>query len=106
METTGDISSIQATGTTKEFTEGINNLKASTGFVRDMTYCRLKSIGLSYEFPLRLLHPMGLKGGKLYVEGQNLWTGRNGYAGDPTILQSYMGIPSAAAILIGLEIKF
>jgi hypothetical protein len=102
----GDISQFQGIGTTANFTDRIEELKASDKFVRDMSYCRLKTAGISVDLPLPLLQRIGLKEGKVYLEGQNLWTVRKGYAGDPSIIQSYMGIASASAVLFGLELKF
>ena len=49
----------------------INN---STKGVLDATYVRLKTLELGYSIPRSILNKAGLKGGRIYVNGYNLFT--------------------------------
>lgn len=55
----------------------IDNQRAdirSAYYVEDMSYLRLKNIEVGYTIPVRWLHKIGLKGTRIFVSGQNLFT--------------------------------
>jgi hypothetical protein len=87
---------------------------ASTAFVEDASYLRLKTLQLGYALPKKLLEKINIKRARLYVQGNNLFT-ITGYSGlDPEI--SYynamdMGIdggawPTSKIYMFGLDIDF
>lgn len=52
----------------------------SSYFIEDGSYLRLKNIQLTYNFPSSWMDTIGLNGGQIYVQGQNLitWTKYSG----------------------------
>ncbi len=53
---------------------GVNNSVASTFFVQDMSYLRLKNIELGYSLPGKILKNIFVKKVRVFVSGQNLFT--------------------------------
>jgi TonB-linked SusC/RagA family outer membrane protein len=53
---------------------GVNNSAASTFFVQDMSYLRLKNIELGYSLPGKILKNIFVKKVRIFVSGQNLFT--------------------------------
>ncbi len=87
---------------------------ASTAFVEDASYLRLKTLQLSYNLPQSFLKRIKIKRARIYAQANNLFT-ITGYSGlDPEI--SYgntmdMGIdggawPTAKIYMFGLDIDF
>ncbi|WP_343746383.1 SusC/RagA family TonB-linked outer membrane protein [Chitinophaga sp.] len=74
----------------------------SSGVYGDASFVRLKNVSLSYLIPSNTLRKIGLKGGKLFVQGQNLFTITK-YLGDPET-QNFYGIPPLKTIAGGLDI--
>jgi TonB-linked SusC/RagA family outer membrane protein len=62
-----------------------NNNRASTRFVQDGSYMRVKNLVLSYSLPQPVIKRLGFSAIKLYVQGQNLltFTKYNGF--DPEV---------------------
>lgn len=48
--------------------------RASTRWVFDGSYIRLKNIAVGYTLPSRVAQPLGIESLKVFVSGQNLWT--------------------------------
>lgn len=74
----------------------------SSGLYGDASFIRLKNICLSYSFPENYLKHIGLKSGKIYIQGQNLFT-ITGYEGDPET-QNLLGVPPLKTIAGGIQI--
>ncbi|NML38858.1 SusC/RagA family TonB-linked outer membrane protein [Chitinophaga sp. G-6-1-13] len=74
---------------------------ASSGVYGDASFIRLKNVSLSYMIPDNTLKKIGLKGGRCFIQGQNLFTITN-YLGDPET-QNFYGIPPLKTIAGGLE---
>ncbi|NLR68902.1 SusC/RagA family TonB-linked outer membrane protein [Chitinophaga varians] len=74
----------------------------SSGMYSDASFIRLKNISVSYDIPEKYLKTIGLKSGKVFVQGQNLVTITN-FLGDPET-QSLYGIPPLKTIAGGLSI--
>ncbi|MGG8495501.1 SusC/RagA family TonB-linked outer membrane protein [Tenacibaculum sp. TC6] len=75
---------------------------ASTYYIEDGSYLRLKNIRIAYNLPQSLTEKLGMNSCKIYVQGKNLitWTKYSGL--DPEInLQSYGG--SGANLDIGID---
>lgn len=51
-----------------------NHRQASSWWVRDATYLRLKSIEIGYTLPRSATELLGISQARVYVSGQNLWT--------------------------------
>lgn len=51
-----------------------NNANASTWWIRNGAYLRLKDVRLSYALPKKLLSKIGIEGTSIYVAGTNLLT--------------------------------
>ena len=51
-----------------------NSNSASTRFLYDGDYLRLKSLNIGYNIPSELLSNVGLKSATVYFNGRNLWT--------------------------------
>lgn len=91
---------------------------ASTSYIEDGSYLRLKNIQLGYNFPSNLTNKLGVDALRLFVQAKNLitWTKYSGL--DPEInLQSYGGdtvnldlgidrgaYPVAKSFLLGLKL--
>jgi TonB-dependent starch-binding outer membrane protein SusC len=61
------------------------NTRASTRFVEDGSYIRLKNVILGYTLPADLSDRMGVRTARVYVQGQNVFT-RTNYSGwDPEV---------------------
>lgn len=64
-------------GSTNEYPRAIyslhsHNSKNSTRYLEDGSYIRLRSMTLSYTFPQNLIRRIGLKGLRVYAQGDNL----------------------------------
>ncbi|MGC4235121.1 MAG: TonB-dependent receptor [Niabella sp.] len=82
-----------------------NNYRASTYWLRDGQYLRLKTLELGYSFPKLLLQKCRLSVARIYVVGQNLFVWDKLKIWDPE-LASYDGMryPPAKTITVGLNI--
>jgi len=52
----------------------INNFQTSTWWLRDVSFLRLKNFTISYYFPKSWSRNGVLKGGRFYIQGQNVFT--------------------------------
>jgi len=52
----------------------VNNAWASTFWVKDASYARLKNVQLGYNFPKKLVRKVGIQDLRMYVSGMNLIT--------------------------------
>ena len=52
----------------------LNSNSASSRFLYDGDYLRLKTVNIGYNIPVKYLQEVGLKSAQLYFVGQNLWT--------------------------------
>lgn len=82
----------------------INNFKTSTWWKRDMSFLRLKQFTLSYYFPKAWTNNGILKGGRIYVMGENVFTFSRFKLWDPE-LNSNNGIvyPNVRTISLGVN---
>lgn len=86
----------------------------SSRIIEDGSFLRLKTVSLGYQFPIKLLKQIKLKGLRLYASAQNLytWTKYSGY--DPEVSAydtaltpgfDWSVYPRARTITFGLNIK-
>jgi TonB-linked SusC/RagA family outer membrane protein len=52
---------------------GANNVRNSTRIVCDGSFIRLRTLTLAYEFPERITSKMGMKGIRVYMQGDNVF---------------------------------
>jgi len=83
----------------------ISYLKNSDLQLTDASFIRLKTIMLSALLPGRWLKRMHLGCGKIYLEGQNLFTLTH-YKGADPIIQNFRTIGQVKTISFGLQITF
>nr|NQU93309.1 SusC/RagA family TonB-linked outer membrane protein [Bacteroidota bacterium] len=84
-----------------------NNSRASTRFIEDGSYLRLKSVTLAYDFPDKLFGKKIFKNARVYLSGQNLFTITNYTGFDPEVSTSGIDnnlYPVTRTISIGLNI--
>ncbi|WP_345026226.1 TonB-dependent receptor [Ravibacter arvi] len=83
-------------------------------YVEDASYLRLQTISLGYRLPAGLLNRLGLKTGKLYYSGNNLYT-LTGYSGftpevdsGNALLSGFdtIGYPRASSHSVGVTLTF
>lgn len=86
----------------------------SSAWVQDASYLRLRNLTFGYNFDQKVLDKIKMKGLRLYVTGQNLFTITNYVGYDPeTSSESglsqggdYLGYPAARSFIIGANITF
>lgn len=70
--------------------------------LEDASYIRLKTVGLSYNLPKRVLEKTGINGCKLFIQGQNLLT-LTGYNGLNVEFPGGSNIPSLRIVTLGAQ---
>ena len=81
---------------------------ASTRFLVDRSYLRLKTLTLSYDLPRTLLANIGLNTANLFIQAENLltWTKEQGLDPEQTFDGStYYRYPAMKTISIGVNVK-
>lgn len=81
---------------------------ASTRWLVDRSYLRLKTVTLNYNLPKRWLHPLTLKDASVYIQGENLLTFSKQQGLDPE--QPINGMvsyryPTMKTISFGINVK-
>jgi TonB-linked SusC/RagA family outer membrane protein len=94
----------------------INNSRASTRFVEDGSYLRVKALTLSYNVPPALLSRINVGSVKVYATGENLFTFTkykgydpevNAFGGSNTALGvDYGTYPQTRNLILGLNVTF
>jgi len=89
---------------------GGNNYGASSQWIRDASYFRLKNVNVAYRFPASWFKKTGmpLSGAKIYVSGQNLLTFTKAWDGfDPEINSANAEFyPLMRTMTVGVNINF
>lgn len=57
------------------FDQGGKNQKAQTRYLQDASYIRLKNLQLGYTLPSAWMQKAGLTKCRIFISGENLWTG-------------------------------
>jgi hypothetical protein len=90
----------------------------SSAWVEDASYLRIRNVSLSYDFDSSLANKLYLRGMRVFVTGQNLytWTKYKGYDPENTSEVGeqnararggdYAGYPAARSIIFGLNVSF
>lgn len=86
----------------------INNTTASTHWLRDASFIRLKNVELGYNFDKKLLSKFGLTAMRIYLQGNNLCVWDNIKMWDPELGNSNGGFsyPLNRTFTLGLDLSF
>jgi hypothetical protein len=90
-------------------TGGPDNKKASSRFVEDASYLRLKNLQLGYTLPKRITQSVGVDRLRVYIGGSNLLTMTKYKGFDPEVGNNgrdYGNFPQARTVLVGLNMNF
>lgn len=92
--------------------ENFNNSQASSWWVKDVSFVRLKTAELGYNLPSNMFSKFHVKGARLYLIGYNLLTFSKFKLWDPELNTDQNGradgakYPSVKTVSIGLNVKF
>lgn len=85
----------------------INNFQTSTWWLRDVSFLRLKNITISYYFPKSWLRNGIIKGGRIYLQGQNVLTFCDFDLWDPELnTDNGTSYPNVRTFSIGVNFNF
>jgi TonB-linked SusC/RagA family outer membrane protein len=83
---------------------------SSSRFLEDGSYIRLRNITLGYNLPLSIISRLKLSTARVFISGDNLWTGTNFTGPDPEEVlsagESSSRYPISKKILFGVNISF
>lgn len=94
-----------------------NGANASSRFLYDGSYLRLKTLTVAYNFPTQLISKVSLTSARVYVTGQNLMTFTDYKGWDPEVNTDYLasnvflsndfyGAPQPKNITVGVKVGF
>ncbi|WP_316847478.1 TonB-dependent receptor [Pedobacter psychrodurus] len=84
-----------------------NNSVASTFWVKDISFIRLKTVDLGYNLPKGTLKSIGMKNARIYLQGVNLWYWSPFKLWDPELNTSNgTAYPNIRTATIGLQANF
>ncbi len=81
----------------------------TTFFMEDASFWRLRNVTLGYTFPAKMLAKTGIRSARVFVQGQNWWTGTKYQSFDPEATgTSLVGAqyPALVQTTIGLNVGF
>ncbi len=82
---------------------------ASTRYMEDGSYLRLRNVTLGYSFPKNLISKAGFQNVRIYAQGVNLWTLTNYSGFDPEMDvtgSEFFRYPVGKTISFGLDLTF
>lgn len=82
---------------------------ATTRYIEDGSYLRLRNVMFSYNLPSDLVQNWGMNNIRVYVQGQNLWTSTKFTGADPeSATGSFTGAvyPALRTYTVGLNVGF
>lgn len=83
---------------------------SSTRYLEDGSYIRLRNINLGYNLPKSLLDRWKVLSARIFISGDNLWTGTRFSGVDPEVVlgsgESSFKYPISKKLLVGLNISF
>ena len=84
-----------------------NNTIASSWWVKDVSFMRLKTAQIAYNLPASLLSKVGVKNSSVYLQGINLLTFSNFKLWDPELnTDNGTSYPNVRVIAMGVNLKF
>jgi len=104
----GDVAELQrlASGYSSAAINTFFKFGQSSGVYSDDTYLRVKTVSLAYQLPDVFLKKIHIKGGSVFMNGQNLLTFTDYKVGDPELPGSYSSFPIQRILAFGLNLKF
>jgi TonB-linked SusC/RagA family outer membrane protein len=101
----------------KYYFKSSNGSNATSEWVEDASFLRLKTLTLGYSFNQSLLKKIGFQKARVYVSGTNLWTKTDYYGYDPEVSafanwgDAVLGVdlsayPPAKTYTIGIDFTF
>ncbi|RAV98172.1 SusC/RagA family TonB-linked outer membrane protein [Pseudochryseolinea flava] len=110
----GDITDIPRA--TSDASKAAENKRASSRFIEDGSYLRIKNVTLGYNFNREIISKINLTGLRIYASTQNLFTFTNYNGLDPEVNYSgnslqvvgtdFFTFPQARTFTLGLNVKF
>lgn len=88
------------------YTYNTNNMVASTWFLRDGSFLRLKSVELGYSIPKRWSQALLMDNLRFYFNGINLFSLSKFKLWDPEMAGNGLGYPVQKVLNFGLQISF
>lgn len=98
----GDITDIPKSGTSSV---SYNRILFSDAAISDASFIRLKNVSLSWQLPDKFKKSLSLSGGRIYFQGQNLFTITNYLGLDPET-QNINFLPPLRVLTMGIQITF
>jgi TonB-linked SusC/RagA family outer membrane protein len=87
--------------------ENSNNTQASSWWVRDVSFIRLKTFEIGYTLPKKLFSSIGVRDARLYMTGVNLLTFSKFKLWDPELNTSNGArYPNVRTISLGINVSF
>lgn len=87
--------------------ENNNNTQASSWWIKDMSFLRLKSAQLAYNLPSTWLNRTGIRNASVYLQGINLFTFSKFKLWDPELAtDNGSRYPNIRTISLGMNLKF
>lgn len=83
-----------------------SNVLESTFPYTDASFLRLRTLSIGYSLPSKFLEGTGVLDGKIYLNGQNLWTLTNYKGMDPELPMGGMQIAGLQTITGGIQFNF
>jgi TonB-linked SusC/RagA family outer membrane protein len=106
IQALGTNSSFQRISRSTDASRTYTNVLNSTNPITDASYLRLKTLSLEYSLPQIWLQNIGLQSGKLFLNGQNLWT-ITAYEGiDPELPDGGTSFGALRTITGGFQLNF
>ncbi len=93
------------TGANDAASKAIDNFVQSNGTIADASFCRLRNVELSWQFPTLWLKNISLKNCRVYMQAQNLFTITR-YKGTDPETRSILTLPPLRTIAAGIELSF
>lgn len=92
------------------FGGNLNSNRASSRYLHDGSYIRMRNVKLSYNLPNNLLTRMRIAKASIYISGDNLWTGTPFTGKDPEANLELGGgqvanYPISQKILVGINLE-
>jgi len=87
--------------------QSANNNLASTWWLRDMSFVRLRNVEVGYSLPLQLLNHLSIRNFRIFLRGNNLLTISDFKLWDPELgSNNGMRYPIMKSVSMGLELNF
>ena len=87
--------------------ENNNNTQASSWWIKDVSFMRLKSAQIAYNFPASMMGRTGIRAASVYLQGINLLTFSKFKLWDPELnTDNGSAYPNIRTISLGMNLKF